>query len=51
MWETLLPNLVHITGIPLSEILFIGDQAPRNNLEPESYTQYSMLNSNIISIK
>ena len=38
MWETLLPNLVHITGIPLSEILFIGDQAPRNNLEPESYT-------------
>ena len=21
MWETLLPNLVHITGIPLSEIL------------------------------
>ena len=24
MWETLLPNLVHITGIPLSETLFIG---------------------------
>ena len=39
------------TSLTLSEILFIGDQAPRNNLEPESYTLYSMLNSNIIFIK